>query len=106
MSERLTIEGGQPLRGIYRVQGNKNAALPLVAASVLSPGPLTLRNVPNIIDINNLISLMEGLGVRTEWHGRNLLIDPGHFALGCAGAQDGFSYLCSSRRLSHRKTLI
>lgn len=77
MSERLTIEGGRPLRGIYRVQGNKNAALPLVAASVLSPGPLTLRNVPNIIDINNLVSLLEGLNVRTEWQGRNLLIDPG-----------------------------
>ena len=77
MTERLIIEGGRPLQGVYRVQGNKNAALPLIAASLLSRQPVTLHNVPRIVDIENLVHLLDALDVRTKWHGRRLFIDAG-----------------------------
>ncbi len=77
MTERLVIEGGHPLQGVYRVQGNKNAALPLIAASLLSREPVTLHNVPRIVDIENLVRLLGALDVKTEWQGSHLSIDAG-----------------------------
>ncbi len=77
MTERLVIEGGRPLQGVYRVQGNKNAALPLVAAALLSRKPVTLRNVPRIVDIENLVRLLGALDVKTDWEGNRLSIDAG-----------------------------
>ena len=76
MNERLIIEGGHPLQGVYRVQGNKNAALPLIAASLLSRQPVSLHNVPRIVDVENLVRLLAALDVKTEWEQNRLSIDP------------------------------
>ncbi len=76
MNERLIIDGGHPLQGLYRVQGNKNAALPLIAASLLSSEPVDLRNVPRIVDVENLVRLLDTLNVKTDWEHGSLTVDP------------------------------
>ena len=74
--QRFRIEGGQSLSGSYPVQGNKNAALPLIAASLLSPRPVTLKNVPRIIDVENMLHLIRSVGADFQWQGNALRIAP------------------------------
>jgi UDP-N-acetylglucosamine 1-carboxyvinyltransferase len=66
MAPRLVIEGGVPLRGEVRVSGAKNAALPLLAASLLSAEPVELENVPRLADVATIRALLEGLGTEIE----------------------------------------
>ncbi len=66
MSERIVIEGGMPVRGEVQASGAKNAALPLMAASLLAPGELVLENIPDLVDVKTMIGLLEHLGVRCE----------------------------------------
>jgi len=73
--EKLVIEGGRPLHGEVRVSGAKNAALPLMAATLLTAGEHTLRNVPDLRDTRTLIRLMENLGVRSRRDGDTLYLD-------------------------------
>jgi UDP-N-acetylglucosamine 1-carboxyvinyltransferase len=61
--EQLIIEGHTPLSGTVVPSGNKNAALPLLAASLLTDQPLTLRNVPDIRDVQTMCKLLSDLGV-------------------------------------------
>ncbi|MBN1178214.1 MAG: UDP-N-acetylglucosamine 1-carboxyvinyltransferase [Anaerolineae bacterium] len=61
--EELVIEGGHPLRGTLTPSGNKNAALPALAACLLTDEPVELRNMPNIQDVHTMAGLMAGLGV-------------------------------------------
>jgi UDP-N-acetylglucosamine 1-carboxyvinyltransferase len=67
------VEGGRPLGGTIRPSGNKNAALPIVAATLCTSEPVTLTNVPRIRDIETLVELVRSLGVTIEWHERNVL---------------------------------
>jgi UDP-N-acetylglucosamine 1-carboxyvinyltransferase len=64
--DKLTIEGGYPLRGDVTPSGNKNAALPLLAACLLTEEPVILRNVPEIRDVQAMRALLESLGVEIE----------------------------------------
>lgn len=64
--EKLVIEGGRPLSGEVRISGAKNAALPLMAATLLAPGKHCLRNVPDLRDTRTFIRLLEHLGVKSE----------------------------------------
>jgi UDP-N-acetylglucosamine 1-carboxyvinyltransferase len=73
--EKLVIEGGIPLHGMVRISGAKNAALPLMAATLLTPGRHVLRNVPDLRDTRTFMRLLENLGVRSERSGDVLLID-------------------------------
>jgi UDP-N-acetylglucosamine 1-carboxyvinyltransferase len=61
--EQFVIEGNTPLSGAVKPSGNKNAALPLLAASLLTDEPLVLRNVPNIRDVQIMCQLLSDLGV-------------------------------------------
>ncbi|HQK86758.1 MAG TPA: UDP-N-acetylglucosamine 1-carboxyvinyltransferase [Acidobacteriota bacterium] len=61
--EQFVIEGGHPLQGEVTPSGNKNAALPLLAACLLTEEPVTLLNVPDIGDVRTMRALMESLGV-------------------------------------------
>lgn len=61
--EKFIIQGGTPLRGEMTPGGNKNAALPLLAACLLTDEPITLKNVPAINDVKNMRCLLESLGV-------------------------------------------
>ncbi len=64
--EKFIIEGGMPLNGEVVPSGNKNAALPLLAATLLTEEPVTLKNVPLIGDVLSIRRLIESLGVRIE----------------------------------------
>ena len=60
------IEGGHKLRGEITPQGAKNEALEVISAILLTPEPVILRNVPNILDVNNLIGLLSKMGVKVR----------------------------------------
>ena len=62
--DTFVIEGGRRLSGRVRINGSKNAALPLLAAALLTDQPVSLRDVPNLADIKNMIRLMGELGCR------------------------------------------
>ncbi len=61
--ERLIIEGGRPLQGELRINGAKNAALPILAATVMTGEPCILRKLPYLSDVNVMIRILERLGV-------------------------------------------
>jgi UDP-N-acetylglucosamine 1-carboxyvinyltransferase len=65
-SETFVIEGGQPLNGVVRAAGNKNAALPIIAACLLTDEPVLLSNVPAILDVEAMLDLVADLGVDVE----------------------------------------
>src|SRR6516165_10103572 len=67
------IEGGHRLSGSIEPSGNKNSALPIIAASLLSEHPVTLENVPRIRDTETLVELIRSVGATAEWRGRNRL---------------------------------
>ena len=60
------IEGGHPLSGIIKPQGAKNEALQVICASLLTSEPVTLRNIPDIRDVQNLIQLLRDVGVKVS----------------------------------------
>ena len=62
MPPRFVVTGGRPLSGTIRPAGNKNAALPVIAASLLADGPVTLENIPRIRDVETLVELLADLG--------------------------------------------
>ena len=63
---KFIIQGGNPLNGEVKPSGNKNAALPLLAACLLTDEPVILHNVPNIMDVHIMRALLESLSVRIE----------------------------------------
>jgi UDP-N-acetylglucosamine 1-carboxyvinyltransferase len=63
---RFIVQGGTPLRGEITASGNKNSALPLIAASLLTEEPVTLRNVPRIGDVRGMLEILSGLGAQIE----------------------------------------
>jgi len=75
--DKIIIEGGRPLNGSIRISGAKNAALPLMAATILAPGQHVLHNVPDLRDTRTMLALLESFGV--TWQRREkdnaLLID-------------------------------
>jgi UDP-N-acetylglucosamine 1-carboxyvinyltransferase len=71
LSESFVIQGGQPLSGRIRAAGNKNAALPNLAACLLTTEPVVLHNVPRIRDVETMMALIAGLGAEVEWVGEN-----------------------------------
>jgi UDP-N-acetylglucosamine 1-carboxyvinyltransferase len=71
--DKFVIEGGYPLSGTIVPAGNKNAALPALAACLLTKEEVVLRNIPRIRDVDAMLELMRGLGVRTEWREENVV---------------------------------
>jgi UDP-N-acetylglucosamine 1-carboxyvinyltransferase len=72
-TESFVIEGGRPLAGSVRAAGNKNGALPILAACLLTGEPVTLTNVPRIRDVETMMALLQGLGAEAEWTGANVV---------------------------------
>src|SRR5262249_37001983 len=68
-ADRFVIEGGHPIGGEVIPSGNKNEALPLLAASLLASGSVVIENVPRIRDVTTLIELVRALGVSVDWNG-------------------------------------
>src|SRR5207342_752021 len=71
--EKFVIQGGVPLSGEVTVAGNKNAALPILAACLLTEEELLLHRVPRIRDTEAQIALLERLGVEAVWTADNSL---------------------------------
>ena len=65
------IEGGHPLQGTITPQGAKNEALQVICASLLTHEPITISNIPDILDVNNLILLLQEMGVKVKRNSRN-----------------------------------
>ncbi len=74
-SHRFLVTGGQKLEGQVRVSGSKNAALPIIAASLLTDETVTLTNVPDIADIATIEHILHFLGVKTEFDGKKMVIN-------------------------------
>ncbi|WP_319586375.1 UDP-N-acetylglucosamine 1-carboxyvinyltransferase [uncultured Desulfobulbus sp.] len=73
--DKLIVEGGRPLYGSVAISGAKNAALPLLAATLLAPGLHTLHNVPDLRDTRTMLKLLEILGVQWERTGKTVRIN-------------------------------
>src|SRR5919107_4206670 len=69
--EKFVIDGGVPLRGTVVPAGNKNGALPILAASVLTTEDVVVRNVPRIRDVEAMLRVLRGIGVSVEWRDDN-----------------------------------
>ena len=71
LMESFVIEGGTPLGGRVSAAGNKNGALPILAATLLASEPVTLSNVPRIRDVDTMVALLAAVGAEVEWIGAN-----------------------------------
>ncbi|HSH12836.1 MAG TPA: UDP-N-acetylglucosamine 1-carboxyvinyltransferase, partial [Desulfurivibrionaceae bacterium] len=76
------IEGGRPLQGTIRASGNKNAALPLMTACLMTEEPVVLHNVPEIGDVQTMRNLLQSLGVQIE------AVSPGSWRLQASQVQE------------------
>jgi len=75
--QSFVIEGGRPLSGTVRASGNKNGALPILAACLLASEEVRLSNVPRIRDVETMVELIADLGADAEWSGPNeVRVDP------------------------------
>lgn len=72
--EKFVIDGGVPLSGTVVPAGNKNGALPIIAAALLTSDEVVISNVPRISDVESLVDLLGGLGVEVQWRDRNELV--------------------------------
>jgi len=71
MPPSFRVTGGRALKGTNRPAGNKNAALPILAATLLADGPCLIDNVPHIRDVETMLGLLEHLGATVTWEGPN-----------------------------------
>ena len=77
------VSGGRELGGSIRPAGNKNAALPALAATLMATEPVTVRNVPRIRDVHTLLEIVESLGAKADWIGPNeVVVDAGRLEPG------------------------
>ncbi len=74
MRQRFNVRGGVPLKGTVKPAGNKNAALPIVAATLLADGPCEVVNVPRIRDVVVLLEVLAHLGARYDWTADNTVV--------------------------------
>ena len=70
MLEKFIIHGGKPLRGEVEIRGAKNAAFPLLAATLLTKEPCVIDNLPLIEDVFQMLKILEGLGAEISWLGK------------------------------------
>jgi len=96
MAAHFRVTGGLPLNGSVRPAGNKNAALPIIAAALMADGPCEIGNVPRIRDVEVLLDLARGLGATASWRADHTLqIDPSGLTPGAPDPR-----LCSQLRAS------
>jgi UDP-N-acetylglucosamine 1-carboxyvinyltransferase len=95
-SEAFVIEGGRPLHGRIQAAGNKNGALPILAACLLTSEPVVLRNVPRIADVETMLELLNDVGADADWGGPNEV----HLHAADVTKQELDDELCSRMRAS------
>jgi UDP-N-acetylglucosamine 1-carboxyvinyltransferase len=78
LADAFVIEGSRPLSGTIKVAGNKNGALPILAASLLAEEPVSIANIPRIRDVDTMLELLADLGADVSWLAANeVRIDAG-----------------------------
>jgi UDP-N-acetylglucosamine 1-carboxyvinyltransferase len=75
--EKLAVEGGRQLRGRLRIHGAKNAALPILAATVLANGQCSIKDVPHLTDISVMLNILSALGAETKHENSTVTINSG-----------------------------
>jgi UDP-N-acetylglucosamine 1-carboxyvinyltransferase len=95
-AESFVIEGGRPLYGRIQAAGNKNGALPILAACLLTTESVVLHNVPRIVDVETMIELLNDVGAEAEWTGANEV----HLRAAEITKQELDEELCSRMRAS------
>src|SRR5258706_9028812 len=90
MMMRIRVEGRQPLRGTYRVSGNSNAAMALIAASLLTDSPVTLQNGPDTASVSTMLEVGASLGLRVQRDENTLALDASQ--IGGRGLERGHTY--------------
>jgi UDP-N-acetylglucosamine 1-carboxyvinyltransferase len=95
-AESLAIEGGRALHGRIQAAGNKNGALPILAACLLTTEPVMLRNVPRIADVETMLELLNDVGADADWAGSNEV----HVQAADVTKQELDEELCSRMRAS------
>lgn len=83
MKERFVVEGGRRLEGTIRPGGNKNAALPILAACLLTDDPIVLHNLPDIQDVRVMLQILEGIGASVERLEKNVVRIHAKGEVGC-----------------------
>ena len=73
--EKFVIRGGTPLKGTVEISGAKNAALPILAACLLTEDEVTLRKIPKVSDVFTMLKVLNMLGCKTKWQGNKLTVD-------------------------------
>src|SRR5271154_2653579 len=74
LMEKFVIEGGAPLSGTMVPAGNKNGALPILAAALLTEDEVVVRNVPKIRDVDAMLSILTAIGVEVGWRAPNEVV--------------------------------
>lgn len=80
--DSIHIHGGVCLQGNVRIQGSKNAALPILAATVLTKEPNVIHNCPRIADVYQMLSLLESIGCQVSWEGDGVRVDAANMCVG------------------------
>ncbi|MBN2365285.1 MAG: UDP-N-acetylglucosamine 1-carboxyvinyltransferase, partial [Calditrichaeota bacterium] len=73
--DKFVIHGGKPLSGEVTISGSKNAALPIMVATLLSPGRYTIHNVPRLRDVRTMAHLLRIIGAKIDFEDHTLIID-------------------------------
>ena len=73
---KFLVKGGTPLQGEITVSGAKNAALPIITASLLADSPSTLMDIPDLRDVNNLCTIIDDMGAEVRHEGSEVYVDP------------------------------
>ena len=73
--EKLIIDGGTPLKGRVKISGSKNAALPILAATVVYPNKYSLNNIPDIQDVRTMLELLKVLGAKYKFKNNKVVIN-------------------------------
>jgi len=74
--EKFIIEGGKKLEGEVKISGSKNAALPIIAATILGKGKSVIRNVPDVRDVHTLLNILKYIGAKVKWQNNTVEVNP------------------------------
>ncbi|MFW6121729.1 MAG: UDP-N-acetylglucosamine 1-carboxyvinyltransferase [Petrotogales bacterium] len=78
----IVIDGGTPLKGKLKASGSKNAALPILAATVLIGEKVTLKNVPDLKDVHTMLSILQHVGKKVTFYNNTVIVDSGKLLIG------------------------
>lgn len=79
--DRIIIHGGKPLSGEVFISGSKNSTLPIMIAALLGNSPSTIKNVPQLRDVETMANVLRYVGAKVDWQGDTLHIDPSNFSI-------------------------